>query len=515
MKKIIEKLKKVDMKYWHIIIIILGIIFISLSAFHTTLWFDESYSVSISVHSFKDIWTIGGNDVHPILYYWILHILNMLVGDNILICRLFSILCISILGIIGYSHIRKDFGEKIGLLFSFLVFFLPVNLVYSGEIRMYSLAMLLVSLTAIYAYRICNLKEFNKKTFIKNWLIFGICSLSSAYTHYYGLVTIGIINLFMMISFIVTSVKSKKFSNNLKAFIICGITQIILYIPWVLSLFKQMGQVSNGFWININFDFFIELFTFYFTGNLKDTIYICIPVAIIWSLFIELYMIYLYVKDIKKTKEERQLIRTTFKPAILAISIFFCVILGVCLVSVILWRPIIYARYLLCPLGLLLFFMSFTMAKKGNKYINFILCTISLVLSLYVNINFIYTNYSTENKLPFNYIKEDIKENDIIIVSNAGSGFVVITNFPHNTSYFFDEEHWNVEAAYKAFGDNQNTVYSLDFLDDYSGNIWVIEASNYSLYEQINEKYNISLIKQDHFSTPYKSYQYSISLIEK
>ena len=82
MKKIYEKLKKIDLKHLHLLVIILGIIFISLSTFHTTLWFDESYSVSISVHTFKDIWTIGGNDVHPVLYYWILHIINLFIEER-------------------------------------------------------------------------------------------------------------------------------------------------------------------------------------------------------------------------------------------------------------------------------------------------------------------------------------------------------------------------------------------------------------------------------------------------
>ena len=38
-----EKLNK-----WHIAIIVIGIIFISLSAFHTNTWFDENYSVAIA-----------------------------------------------------------------------------------------------------------------------------------------------------------------------------------------------------------------------------------------------------------------------------------------------------------------------------------------------------------------------------------------------------------------------------------------------------------------------------------
>ena len=215
MRNLIDKLKQIDIKYLHLAIIVLGIIFISLPNFHSTLWFDESYSVCISVHSFKDIWTIGGSDVHPILYYWILHIINLIIGDSILAYRFFSVLCISILGVLGFTHIRKDFGDKIGLLFSFFVFFLPVNIVYAGEIRMYTLAMLLVTITSIYAYRIFkNSKENSSVIYIKNWIVFGLFSLCSAYTHYYGLVTIGVINMFMFFYFLVSSIKSKKMSNN-------------------------------------------------------------------------------------------------------------------------------------------------------------------------------------------------------------------------------------------------------------------------------------------------------------
>ena len=48
-------------KILHISIIVLGIIFILLSAFHADIWFDESYSVAIANHSFSEIWTITGN----------------------------------------------------------------------------------------------------------------------------------------------------------------------------------------------------------------------------------------------------------------------------------------------------------------------------------------------------------------------------------------------------------------------------------------------------------------------
>lgn len=79
-------------KYIHIAIIIIGTIFLSICAFHISLWFDESYSVGIAKHNFADIWVITGNDVHPALYYWALHIIYLIFGNNILAFRLFSVI---------------------------------------------------------------------------------------------------------------------------------------------------------------------------------------------------------------------------------------------------------------------------------------------------------------------------------------------------------------------------------------------------------------------------------------
>lgn len=504
------------MKYTHIALIILGIIFILLPAFHTGLWFDESYSVGIATHSLKDIWIIGGSDVHPVLYYCVLHILNLIFGNNILIYRIFSVLCTAILGIIGFTHIRKDFGEKIGLLFSFLVFFFPVNIVYSSEIRMYSLAMLLVSLTSIYAYRIYRDKDINENFSIKNWLIFAVCSLLSAYTHYYALMASGLINLFLMISLIIVCIKNKEFNSNMKAFIVSGIIQILLYLPWLLSLLTQMRQVSQDYWIYLKFpDSLIEFFIFQFTGNLIGTNYISSPIALAWSLLLTLYMIILYLKDVIKSKNEKLKIKGNMKPAIIALVIF----LGIALISYItstVWKPILYPRYMLCEMGLLIFFFSYTIQTKGYKYINFIICIISMILSLYININFININYDKSNAKPIDFINEDIQENDIILVGNDLSGFVAIVNFPDNQSYFYNKQNWsNVDLAYMAFSENFSTIYDLSSLEDYSGRIWIIGSNDYSLLEEVNNKYDVDLIKQEKFNVQYKQYQYSISLVEK
>ena len=382
-----------------------------------------------------------------------------------------------------------------------------MGVVYAGEIRMYSLAMLLVTLTAIYACRIYK----NKDDFsIKNWIIFAICSLAGAYTHYYALMASGLINLFLMIVLIVQCVRDKKLGNNMKAFIVSGIIQIVAYIPWLMSLFVQMGQVSQGFWIQFKLpDSLIELFTFQFTGNLEETIYVNPTVAMIWSLALTIYIIALYIKRDKVN------LKGEMKPALLALAVFLSIAVAAGIVSLAIKRPIIYARYMLCPMGLFMFFLAYTMAKKGNKYINLMMCIASMLISLYINIDFINVNYDESNSKPIEYIKEDIQDDDIILLSNEGSGFILAVTFPENSAYFYDQNGWNCEEAYRAFQKDFKTVYDLDFLEDYTGRVWIINTTHYSVLEQVQNKYDVDLIKQAMFSVEYKKYQYSISLIAK
>ena len=151
-KELVTNMK--NLKNIHILIIVLGILFLGITIFHENMWFDESYTVAIVNHSYSEIWEIGGNDVHPIFYYFILKTISLIFGSNILVFRIFSLVPLAILAILGFTHIRKDFGEKCGIIFSFLILFLPEMTRYAGELRMYSWAMLFTSLTAIYAYRL-------------------------------------------------------------------------------------------------------------------------------------------------------------------------------------------------------------------------------------------------------------------------------------------------------------------------------------------------------------------------
>ncbi len=63
----------------------------------------------------------------------------------------------------------------------------------------------------------------------------------------------GITNILLFIWILKDAIKQKKFTVNMKTFIIQAVIQVLLYIPWILSLLLQVSQVSNGFWIGVKF----------------------------------------------------------------------------------------------------------------------------------------------------------------------------------------------------------------------------------------------------------------------
>lgn len=104
--------KILEAKTFHILILILGIAFILISAFHSEVWFDEAYTMALIKHNYSEIIRIDMNDVHPVLYYLLLKLFTGIFGESIIACRIFSVLAGIIMAILGFTHIRKDFGAK-------------------------------------------------------------------------------------------------------------------------------------------------------------------------------------------------------------------------------------------------------------------------------------------------------------------------------------------------------------------------------------------------------------------
>ena len=485
--------KKTKLSKWHIAIIIIGIIFNGIGIIHSNLWFDEAYSVGMASHNFGEIWNIGGHDVHPVLYYWILSIINVISGGSVIAYRIFSLICIALLSILGYTHIRKDFGEKTGILFSFFALFLPEICIFANEVRMYSLAVLLVTICAIYAYRI-----FKCDTSWKNWIIFEISSLACLYVHYYGLMAAGLIHVIMLINFI----KNHRL-QSIKRIILFGIALVMLYIPWLVYFVSQLEHVAKGFWIGFEFpNTIIELLSYQYIGNLNY--YVCFSISILLYIYLGVQL-----HKIKKAKED-------ILPVKLSIGIYLAVIIAAVLITVLAKTSIIFYRYLFVITGLYIFTLSFILAKSKNKKMVTLICIVTAVLAIASNVKMIEVNYNSENTKPIEYLNENIQPNDVIVYTDIGSGSIVAVNVTNNKQYYYNEEDWGVQEAYKAFGPQMDTYVTPDFINELSGRIWIIDGTSDACYKKyFSDEQQYTYVSQQSFSTKYHEYNYVITLVEK
>lgn len=497
MEKIKEKIKSITLKQWHIAVIVIGIIFVSLGAFHSNLWFDESYSVGLARHTFGEIWSIGGHDVHPILYYWMLRIVYLMTGGTIMAYRIFSVIPIAIMIILGYTHIRKDFGEKTGFIFSFLSAFLPEMAQYAIEIRMYSWAILAVTILALYAYRLT--KEDNTK----NWIIFGLSSLASIYLHYYGLMAAGLINVFLLIYLIV-----KKRKKGIIFIISFGILQSLAYLPWLVNFATQLSNVSSGYWIGFSFPKTpMELLSSQLAGYVKTSDYTGLIVPTVLALELYAYMIYKTYKYVK-AKEDLN----SFKWSVI---VYFAVILAAIVITALMKTSILYYRYLFVITGLYIFAVSFILGKEENRIEIIAILSVIAILGVYNNIVMMKDNYDYSNQEPIKYLNENVKEGDTIVYADFGGGSVVAVQFADNQVYFYNADNWGVEEAYKAFGPNYEVKVTKDFIDNCSNRVWFVDNIYNSVAEEIFEGKGYNKVSEKDFSTKYHDYSYKIVLLEK
>lgn len=451
-------------------VILLGFAFILTGAFHGNVWFDESYSVAIANHSFRDIWRIGSGDVHPVLFYWCLHVLNLLFGQNVLVYRLFAAAGTLALSLLGLFVVRRDFGWRVGLAFSALSLFLPYMAFMAVEIRMYSWASFSVALCAFMAWRIAcamraqvpgaetgwwarigcdpRLGRMRKWAGVpcRWWLAFFVSSLMSAYLHYYGVLSAFFINLFLLV-FCVKQVLARRAclkgasapaqsfapAKGLAVFIVGAVAQLVLYAPWLMVLACQVGVVSSGtYWSDATFPrTFIEwaLYPVYTSQIIFAdqsgwafvvALYLCGIVAVA-AAAVGAANLFRFVRKARKEKGEQSGAADRLKgwlcscegalPAVLGLLLYLCVLGFGVVASAALDILIVQTRYLSIALGPLILAASVLIASIPKRSVIGGLMVALLGASITSQLMFIQDAYSEENQLPLEWFAETVAEN--------------------------------------------------------------------------------------------------------
>lgn len=151
------------------------------------LWWDEGYSVWFATHPLPEMAALTARDIHPPLYYALLHLWITLWGPGPLALRAMSVVIGALAIPIAYLVGRELTGPRAGLWAAALLAFNPLHIYYSQEVRMYGLVALWGIGATYYAARILGVTRVGEAPLARSvWISYVLLALAALYTQYYA-----------------------------------------------------------------------------------------------------------------------------------------------------------------------------------------------------------------------------------------------------------------------------------------------------------------------------------------
>jgi 4-amino-4-deoxy-L-arabinose transferase-like glycosyltransferase/uncharacterized protein (DUF2141 family) len=400
-------------------LILLAFVFYLAGISHESLWCDEAFSANMAEFGFLDIIKNTALDVHPPLYYILLRIFRLALGNSEWALRLISVF--SAVGMIGLGAgpVRRLFGNKTAYIYAAAVFFTPIILIWAHEVRMYGPVIFTTTTCVLYGLSV--LKE-NK---VRYWILFGIATSASAYLHYYGLISVFFINLFLFIYIVF------KKRESVKNFIITASAVLLSYLPWLIFFFTQTRKVSNAFWVTpVDIPAILQalLQPFYYKEFFPVNGMTYVLGTVLLALVFGTIIVSQILMALKKDRER-------FFMSLFIFSIYVCTFVGAIIISIFM-KPVFYRRYITVCTGFLI--LPFCIGIGGIKFLSVKLMLVASFIAL--NLNTIVSVYTQKfNGLFYdirNTYKDAIKPGDLVITTDCFCESTSIYYFPKADHYF-------------------------------------------------------------------------------
>ncbi len=206
-----------------------------------SIWLDEAYSIQFAHLSVPQLLSeTAKSDVHPPLYYLLLHTWLGLFGDSESAARLLSVIFGLLAVLMIYMVAALLFDRATGLLSALLLALSLFHIEFAQEARMYTLLAWL-ALSSVYFF----LKLFVETRLL--WLVgYALVTSLLMHTHVYGFFIIIAENLFFF-SLYFTS--RDLFKRLLARWLILQAALVLLFLPWLSIMVRQFERVQQGFWI--------------------------------------------------------------------------------------------------------------------------------------------------------------------------------------------------------------------------------------------------------------------------
>lgn len=226
-------------KNYVLVLILCAVIAITISlliGIAQSVWFDEAYSIELSKQSLSQIVNLTSVDVHPPLYYFLLHGWGSIFGWDEIALRSLSAIAMGGAVVFAGLLVKKLFGYR-ALYFTLpFIVFSPLLLRYGFEIRMYAVAAL-IGITATYVLVSARLTDNIKRSKIL-YVIYALLVALGMFTLYY----MALLWLAHFVWLAYQTYKDKEKLLRSKWLWAYGLS-VVLFCPWLIIFIKQM---TNG-----------------------------------------------------------------------------------------------------------------------------------------------------------------------------------------------------------------------------------------------------------------------------
>ncbi len=198
------------------------------------LWWDEGWSLFFATSGIREMLELTAVDIHPPLYYLVLHSWIRVFGPGVVSVRLLSVLLGTAAIPLLYAAGRRLAGHRGGMLAGLLLAISPFHIFYSQEVRMYGL----VTLLGVAAFYFTTLWEArNGRPGIGAWLGYVLAAMAALCTAYYAAFLLLALNLYMLSRWLRArrSLRepSARPAPRLSTWLGAQLAVLLLCLPWI------------------------------------------------------------------------------------------------------------------------------------------------------------------------------------------------------------------------------------------------------------------------------------------
>jgi len=221
---------------------------------YQSLWYDEAVSMHLALKDLGSLTLHTARDIHPPLYYYLLHFWILAAGSSEFSAAFFSLVFGILIIAACYRLGTELYDRRAGLLTAFLLAVSPFNLWYSQEIRMYTLGAFL-GLASLYCLiRLAGVTRRESREHMasaeahpdgqgggtwKLWLGYILSSAAGLYTLYYFAFLLLFQNLLVIGWWLATRLKGRKGVVSLLGWVLAQVMILALYLPWLPVALRQ------------------------------------------------------------------------------------------------------------------------------------------------------------------------------------------------------------------------------------------------------------------------------------